>query len=120
MAKSKKTQSPSQETVTEAMQIARATQRPGQTKEQTKLIAMGIQKGIDQYKKQHKAKLREMDKRKKQKEQRSKLSDAEVDTQADSADGMQQSTKPILPWVLLTVSWLMFASYLVFSLFYQA
>ncbi|MES9999711.1 MAG: DUF2956 family protein, partial [Candidatus Thiodiazotropha lotti] len=53
MAKSKNNQTPSQETVTEAMQIARATQRPGQTKEQTKLIAMGIQKGIDQYKKQH-------------------------------------------------------------------
>jgi hypothetical protein len=119
MAKSKKTQPPSQETVTEAMQIARATQRPGQTKEQTKLIAMGIQKGIDQYKKQHKAKLREMDKRKK-KEQRSKLDDTEINTQADSPDGTQQSTKPILPWVLLTASWLLFAAYLVFSQFYTA
>ena len=34
------------------MKIARSTQRPGQTKEQTKLIAQGIQKGIDQYKAQ--------------------------------------------------------------------
>lgn len=40
----------SQETRDEAMKIARGTQRPGQTKEQTRLIAQGIQKGIDQYK----------------------------------------------------------------------
>ena len=30
----------------DAMKIARGTQKPGQTKEQTKLIAEGIQKGI--------------------------------------------------------------------------
>ncbi|MCA2486923.1 MULTISPECIES: DUF2956 family protein, partial [Vibrio] len=37
---------PSLETQTEAMKIAKATQKPGQTKEQTKLIAQGIEKGI--------------------------------------------------------------------------
>ena len=42
----------SDETKEDALKIARATQRPGQTKEQTKLIAQGIQKGIDHYKKQ--------------------------------------------------------------------
>lgn len=42
---------PSLETQTEAMKIAKATQKPGQTKEQTKLIAQGIEKGIAQYKK---------------------------------------------------------------------
>ncbi|MEF1163713.1 DUF2956 family protein, partial [Vibrio parahaemolyticus] len=41
---------PSLETQTEAMKIAKATQKPGQTKEQTKLIAQGIEKGIAQYK----------------------------------------------------------------------
>lgn len=35
---------PSLETQTEAMKIAKATQKPGQTKEQTKLIAQGIEK----------------------------------------------------------------------------
>ncbi|MCG7923824.1 MAG: DUF2956 domain-containing protein [Candidatus Thiodiazotropha lotti] len=118
MAKSKNNQTPSQETVTEAMQIARATQRPGQTKEQTKLIAMGIQKGIDQYKKQHKAKLREMDKRRK-KEQRSKQPDAETTEQANNSDALPQSPNK-LPWVLLTLSWLLFASYLVASQLYTA
>lgn len=46
---------PSQETQNEAMNIARATQKPGQTKEQTKLIAQGIEKGIALYKKQQKS-----------------------------------------------------------------
>lgn len=43
----------------EALNVARATQAPGQSKEQTKLIAKGIAKGIAQYKKQEKTKLRE-------------------------------------------------------------
>jgi len=47
----------------EAVRIARGTQRPGQTKEQTRLIAQGIQKGIELYKKQQSAKARELDKR---------------------------------------------------------
>lgn len=38
----------SPETQQEAMKIARANQKPGQTKEQTQLIAQGIQKGIDE------------------------------------------------------------------------
>ena len=60
--RSKKYQS-SETTQDEAMQIARGTQRPGQTKEQTKLIAQGIQKGIEQYKKRQNAKARELDKK---------------------------------------------------------
>jgi len=44
------------------MKIARGTQKPGQTKEQTKLISQGIKKGIDQYKKQQSARARELDK----------------------------------------------------------
>ncbi|GIU31812.1 hypothetical protein TUM4433_23950 [Shewanella schlegeliana] len=40
----------SNETKTEAMKVAKATQKPGQTKEQTKLIAQGIEKGIAEYK----------------------------------------------------------------------
>ena len=44
----KKTVSP--ETKSDAMKNAKSTQRPGQTKEQTRFIAQGIQKGIEQYK----------------------------------------------------------------------
>ena len=39
---------PSQETQQEAMKIAKATQKPGQTKEQTQLIAQGREQGLAQ------------------------------------------------------------------------
>ena len=93
---------PSPETREEAMKIARGTQRPGQTKEQTKLIAQGIQKGIDQYKKQQKAKVRELDKRHRHR----------ADQKA--RQGEQKSSATVvyrqhwLPWLLLVVSWAVF------------
>ncbi len=43
-----KPQAPSPESQAEAERIARATQKPGQTKEQTRLIAQGIQKAMSQ------------------------------------------------------------------------
>ena len=49
----------------EAMAVARSIQKPGQTKEQTKLIAQGIAKGIELYKRQQSAKSRERDKSRK-------------------------------------------------------
>ncbi|TAA47521.1 DUF2956 domain-containing protein [Corallincola spongiicola] len=105
---------PSSETVQESDALAKATQRPGQTKEQTKLIAQGIQKGIELYKKQHKAKLREQDKRKK----RAKRSDASAD-QADSASPDEAKSgyrQHPLPWILLLLSWLSMGAYLFHSL----
>lgn len=45
-----------------ALHVARRIHAPGQTKEQTKLIAQGIAKGIALYKKQQSEKLRERDK----------------------------------------------------------
>jgi len=47
------------------MKVARSIQKPGQTKEQTKLVAQGIAKGIELYKKQQSAKARERDKSRK-------------------------------------------------------
>jgi hypothetical protein len=49
----------------EALKVARSIQKPGQTKEQTKLVAQGIAKGIELYKKQQSAKARERDKARK-------------------------------------------------------
>lgn len=63
MPKYSKNKKVSEKTEEDALKIARATQRPGQTKEQTRLISQGIQKGIDHYKKQQKAKARELDKK---------------------------------------------------------
>ncbi|MCU7936380.1 MAG: DUF2956 domain-containing protein [Candidatus Thiodiazotropha sp. (ex Dulcina madagascariensis)] len=113
MARYSKKQRPSEETAAEAMKIARATQRPGQTKEQTKLIANGIQKGIDQYKKQQKAKLREMNKRKKKD---SPPTDDDSLNQEIPTLAPNQGKANKLPWMLLLFSWLLFAVYLLFSL----
>ena len=84
------------------MKIAKATQRPGQTREQTKLIAQGIQKGIDQYKKQQKSKSRELNRRLKQ---RPNLRSQEAVTK-----NLQNPTPVIyrqhwLPWLLLALTW---------------
>ncbi|MEI8595035.1 DUF2956 domain-containing protein [Photobacterium sp. Hal280] len=101
----KTTHSPSPETQAEAMQIARATQKPGQTKEQTKLIAQGIQKGIELYKKQQKAKARERDKfRKKQLKEKTALN---TDSGTGSADLHAQTVirQSPTPWILLLLSW---------------
>jgi hypothetical protein len=100
---------PSPETREEAMKIARGTQRPGQTKEQTKLIAQGIEKGIDQYKKQQKAKARELDKRDRHR----------ADQKARQGEQKPSATvvyrQHWLPWLLLVVSWVAFgAAHLLF------
>ena len=100
MSRYSKKQTASPETRSDAMKTAKGNQRPGQTKEQTRLIAQGIQKGIDQYKKQHKAKLREMDKR---------LKSTQLDTSPANESELQQQTvhrQHWLPWLLLAFSWL--------------
>ena len=82
------------------MKIAKGIQRPGQTMEQTRLIAQGIQKGIEQYKKQHKAKSRELDKR---------LGTTQRKTSSANEIEVQKQTfyrQHWLPWFLLALSWL--------------
>jgi hypothetical protein len=100
----------SEKTVIDAMAIAKATQRPGQTKEQTKLIAQGIQKGIEHYKKQQKAKQRELDKHKK-KQAKAQLGKADEPILTEE-NAYQKSW---LPWLLLVLSWVGFISYLSIS-----
>ena len=110
MSKTTQQAAPSPETQAEALKIARATQKPGQTKEQTKLIAQGIQKGIEQYKKQQKAKARERDKlRKKQIKSKQAQPEQEVTTTIESQVIYKHHW---LPWVLLVLSWGGFAAYL--------
>tara|TARA_R110001583_G_scaffold6499_2_gene32814 strand:- start:656 stop:982 length:327 start_codon:yes stop_codon:yes gene_type:complete len=94
----------SQETQDEALVMAKKVQKPGQTKEQTKLIALGIQKGIAEYKKLAKSKQRDADKAKKKK---IPVSDAESEINASDS----KSTTLFLPWTLLVLSWIGFLSY---------
>lgn len=97
----------SEQKKSEASKIASGIKKPGQTKEQTKLISQGIEKGIALYKKQQKAKSREQDKQRKH---------ALKDKQKIQSDLM--AAKPaavksnryvmIAPWVLLVASWVGF------------
>jgi hypothetical protein len=94
----------------EALRIARGTQRPGQTKEQTRLITQGIQKGIEQYKKQQSAKARDLDRN---------LKKAKQQSVANPSREIEIQEKPVyrhhwLPWVLLALSWIAMAIYLFF------
>jgi hypothetical protein len=107
MAKSAKSHSQSDAARDEAMRIARGTQRPGQTKEQTKLIAKGIQHGIEQYKKRQSARARELDRNRKKVKQQIK---------SPETGQVVVEEKPVyrrswLPWILLVLSWLSFAVY---------
>lgn len=106
--KSRKT-APSPQTQEEAERIAKATQRPGQTKEHTRLIAQGIQKGIEEYKKQHKARARAADKAKKQQLRQQQSNDHDDDVEQEPVPAPSTSTR--LPWLLLALSWAGFALY---------
>ena len=109
MAKYSKKHLLSEKNKDEAMKIARGTQKPGQTKEQTKLIAQGIKKGIESYKKQQSKKARELDR---------KLNKASA-LYSPHETSTQQVVEPVvvkgdkLPWVLLVLSWLGFVAYVV-------
>ncbi|MBB1273300.1 DUF2956 domain-containing protein [Psychromonas sp. SR45-3] len=94
----------SPETQDEALAMAKKVQKPGQTKEQTKLIALGIQKGIAEYKKLAKSKQREADKAKKK-----KASNNETESDLDSND--DRPATYWLPWGLLALSWVGFIGY---------
>lgn len=95
---------PSPQTQAEATRIARATQKPGQSKEQTRLIAQGIQKGIEEYKRQQKAKARDLSRYKKQ-QAKSRAKDEGTELSPPTEVVVIQRQHP-LPWLLLAASWL--------------
>lgn len=91
----------------EALKIARGTQRPGQKKEQTKLIAKGIEKGIAEFRKREKAKARERDKlRKKAKDPKPTQPQAEKIPDVQTKKSALRSAW--VPWLLLLASWAYF------------
>ncbi|MCE0555591.1 DUF2956 domain-containing protein [Motilimonas sp. E26] len=83
--------------------------------EQTKLIAQGIQKGIEEYKKRNKEKARELDKQKRKLQQAKSTLEQEQTNPTISNETLptQPTTakQSVLPWLLLAISWLGFAGY---------
>jgi t-SNARE complex subunit (syntaxin) len=101
----------SEQTKTDALKIAKSIQKPGQLKEQTKLISQGIEKGIAEYKKQQKTKAREADKSRKQAIKAKLKADGEqVEEIVEEKEGSRFWV--YLPWSLLILSWAGFISYL--------
>lgn len=98
---------PSEQTKVDAMKIAKGTQKSGQTKEQTKLIAQGIEKGISEYKKQQKIKARARDKDRKKALKKSSLLQDEIISDRDDV----KSSNALIPWFMLVISWIAFATY---------
>ncbi len=99
MAKANKV---SDEVAKQAMDIANGRKKPGQTKEQTRLIAQGIQQGIAQYKKEAKRKQREMNKVKKKQQVATAVPQAQTEVIIKQAK---------LPWILLLASYSAFIIY---------
>lgn len=99
----KRYQNPSPQTQEDALKIAKSIQRPAQTKEQTKLIAQGIQQGIDLYKKQQKEKARALNKKLKKATQQKPQSAAADDREIETHIVYRQHW---LPWTLLLLTWL--------------
>ncbi len=112
MAKKHNYESVSPQTKEEAMKMAKATQRSGQTKEQTRLISQGIEKGMSHYKKQQKERSRELNK-KLSKVSKDRVTQSDRETRSVSLDDSIPVSKKTntLPWVLLVLSWIGFVSY---------
>ena len=96
----------------EALKIARGTQRPGQKKEQTKLIAKGIEKGIAEFRKREKAKARERDKLRKKALSQPNSKQPQVEQTPDVQTEKSASWSVWVPWVLLLASWAYFLTQL--------
>ena len=88
----------------EALKIARGTQRPGQNKEQTKLIAQGIEKGITEFRKREKAKARERDKLRKRTLKDQKPTQPQAEQTQDVQPEKSASWSVWIPWLLLLAS----------------
>lgn len=103
----------SKETQQDSLKVAKSIQKQGQSKEQTKLIAQGIEKGISEYKKQQKIKGRERDKQRKQALKTKQV--VEENNPTNNEHELEKNTisaSIIIPWLLLVLSWIVFAFYI--------
>ena len=98
-----------QKALDEAQVIASGIKKPSQNKEQTKLVAQGIQKGIEIYKKQHKEKTRELDKQLKKVKN---LTLQPIQNKEEPTSNPKKTSFHKLPWGLLVLSWVGFMAYI--------
>ena len=110
MAKNIRSKKDNRDIKSEALKIANSQKIEGQTKEQTKLIARGIQKGIEQYLRKKSEESRALDKRSK----KLKKLEASVDQVEVVETEKVVYKRAWLPWSLLLISWLLMGGYWLF------
>ena len=96
----------SDETHDEAQKITKGTQVPGQTKEQSKIIAQGIERGIELYKKQNKEKARDLDRRRRQLDGAGQPEESPHSTDDAVTVEDPKPSSARLPWTLLLLTWI--------------
>jgi hypothetical protein len=95
----------------DALKIARGIKVDGQTNADTKAIASGIQRGMEQFLRQQSEKTRDLDKRVKKVKQLAASASHNESTATVPANISKASR---LPWVLLGLSWIFFVGVVVF------
>jgi hypothetical protein len=95
----------------DALKIARSIKVEGQTNADTKAIASGIQRGMEQFLRQQSEKARDLDKRVKKVKQ---LAASASLNESVAAVPVSSSRPSRVPWVLLGLSWIFFVGVVVF------
>lgn len=112
MTKPSKSKKDSRAIKAEALKLASGHKVEGQTKEQTQLIAKGIQRGLEQFLRQKSEQSRDLDKRSKQLKKATQQLQIERQSNPDeSAENTITASRGMiyLPWGLLLLSWLIMA-----------
>ncbi len=89
----------------EALKIANSIKVEGQANADTKAIASGIQRGMEQFLRQQSEKTRDLDKRVKKVKQLAASAAQEQNINAAPVTPLQPAR---LPWILLALSWIIF------------
>lgn len=95
----------------EALKIANSQHIEGQSREQTRLIAAGIQRGMEQFLRQQSEKARELDKRVKKVKRLAEATPPSIGNVSSADEARDPSRISWLPWVLLAASWVFFFGY---------
>lgn len=112
MSSSVKNKKTSRDLKAEAAKIVKAINLQGESRAETQRLVAGVQRAMEHHLRQHNAKARELDKKAK----KLKQIDAEQSTDDhEAAAPRPNSRKAWLPWLLLTLSWLLFVGYFVYG-----
>jgi hypothetical protein len=109
--KHKNNKDPDSMVTDKALNIAQGIKQGNQTKIQTKLVAQGIGKGIELYKKQQNKKLRDIDKSKKKELKNKANIESSNIGKANQSQKKTFISQANLAWGLLLLSWLFFLVY---------